>query len=143
MPAESHTGEHREETGKNGEDEEKQEQGEQEEQQEAETRHSQLQHRHQQPPKALHENRACICILPLYEWLSLGDGGIGAVETAIGHRSISGQMSSETSFTYKHYNKEASRHPRCSSIVASTALCCAVHINFLLAAVDGLPIHNV
>jgi len=47
----------------------------------------------QQPSRAptspLHENRACI--LPLYEWLALGDGGISAVETAIGCRSVSGQ----------------------------------------------------
>lgn len=41
----------------------------------------------------IHENRACI--LPLYEWLSLGDGGIGAVETAMGIRSVSGQLFGE------------------------------------------------
>eukprot|EP00752_Nemacystus_decipiens_P004479 g4091.t1 len=37
--------------------------------------------------KSIYENLACI--LPLYEWLSLGDGEIGAVETAIRNRSIS------------------------------------------------------
>lgn len=40
--------------------------------------------------KPLHDHLACI--LPLYEWLSLGDGEIGAVETAIRNRSISGQF---------------------------------------------------
>lgn len=50
------------------------------------------QRRPQSPPmaKPLHDNLACI--LPLYEWLSLGCGEIGAVETAIRNRSISGQF---------------------------------------------------
>lgn len=44
------------------------------------------------PANPMSKNRACI--LPLYEWLSLGDGAIGAVDTAIGCRSVSGQFSS-------------------------------------------------
>lgn len=49
------------------------------------------QRRLRSPPAAdpLDENLACI--LPLYEWLSLGDGGIGAVEAAFRNRSVSGQ----------------------------------------------------
>lgn len=55
------------------------------------------QRRSQSPSIAnpLHENLACI--LPLYEWLSLGDGEIDAVETAIRNRSISGQFTSNMS----------------------------------------------
>lgn len=51
------------------------------------------QRRLQPPPTANPLLKDLACILPLYEWLSLGDGGIGAVETAIRNRSISGLTS--------------------------------------------------
>lgn len=57
------------------------------------SREQHLQQRRPQSPSVatpLHENLACI--LPLYEWVSLGDGEIGGVETAIRNRSISGQF---------------------------------------------------
>lgn len=59
-----------------------------------ESRESREQHPEQRrpksPPIANPDHKHLACILPLYEWLSLGNGDIGAVETAIRNRSISG-----------------------------------------------------